>query len=175
MRIVENSPTALRLQETSGWLPALLAGAAVAIVVYVAARHADPRQLINAGLFAVATVFFRRVSGVELDKRARTLRLSRVDMWRRSERTVAFGEITDVQVELMRPDTSSQSHSRLTVITPAGAVPLTAGFAPGLDRQIALREAMVEVVFAGRARPAPLDPVQVLRDGGRPLAAAMRA
>ena len=175
MRIVQNSPALLTLEETSGRLPALLLVIAVGIAVAVIAQHADLRQLINAGLFGVSAVFFRRKSRVELDRSARCCRIWRLDMWRRSTRTLAFDDITDVQVEVMQPDTSVQCHTRLTLLAPAGPVPLTAGFRAELDGQIALRETMADVIFTGRVRPARLDPRQVLVDGGRPFAAAMRA
>ena len=175
MRVVEDSASRLRLEETSGRLPALLLAIAVCVAVGVVSLHVDPRQLINAALFAISALFFRRISRIELDKSARGCRIWRLDMWRRSDRTMPFDDITDVQVEVMRPDTSVQVHTRLTLVTSAGPVPLTAGYQANLDAHIALREAMVGVIFSGRPRPAALDPGQLLRDGGRPLAAAMRA
>jgi hypothetical protein len=34
---------------------------------------------------------------------------------------------------------------------------------------------MLDVIFAGRPRPAPIDPVKLLLDAGRPYNAARRA
>jgi len=175
VQVVENSPSRLRLQETSGILPAILMGGAVLVVIVVIYRGVDPRQLINAVLFSAAAVFFRRIARITLDNERRILRLFRVDMWRRSERTIPFDDISDVQVEVARPETSVQTHTRLTLTTANGPVPLTAGYRANLDAHIALRETLVDVIFNGRSRPAPLSAVQVLLAGGRPLAAAMRA
>jgi hypothetical protein len=163
------------LEESSGLIPALLLAVAVGVAGAVVALRLDPRQLINAALFAAAAVFFRRISRIELDKSARRCRIWRLDMWRRSDRTVGFDDIMDVQVEVMRPDTSVLVHTRLKLVLSAGAIPLSAGYRANLDAHIALRESMVDVIFSGRAPPARLDPAQVLRDGGRPIAAAMRA
>jgi hypothetical protein len=174
VRIIENTPSYLRLQETSGRLPAILLGAAVIIAVAVVYSGSDLRQLVNAVLFAGSAVFFRRISRVELAKAGRTARIFRVDMWKRSDRAIPFDDISDVRVEVMRPDTSVQCHTRLTLTTGAGPVPLTAGFRANLDDHIALRETMVDVIFSGRTRPAPLSAVEVLTEGGRPLLAAMR-
>jgi hypothetical protein len=175
MRIIENSSARLRLRETMGYLPAFLASAAVLIAIVVVVRHDDPKQLINAFLFGAAAVFFRRESRITFDKSARRCGIWRQDMWRRSYRTIPFDDIEDVQVEIETPDTDALTHSRLSLLTAAGPVPLTAGFSATLDWQISLRETMVDVIFLGRPRPAPIDPVQLLLKAGRPFAAARRA
>jgi hypothetical protein len=175
MRIVENSRSCLRLQETSGFLPALLLAAAAILVIVVIGRHVDPRQLINAALFAIAAAFFRRSSRIVLDKPARHCRIRRLDMWRQSQRDIKFDDITDVRVQIMRPDTSVQVHTRLLLATSSGDVPLSAGYRANLDQHIALRETIVDVIFSGRARPAPLEARQLLIDAGRPMAAVMRS
>jgi len=175
MYVVANSPECLRLRESSRLVSTVLAGAAVALGIFAVSRHFDRTLLINTGIAAVAAVFFRRESRVTLDKPARRCGIWRRDMWRTSYRAIAFDDITDVRVEIERPDTGRQTHSRLAVVTRDGAVPLTAGFGPGLDDQIRIREAMVDMIFAGRGRPAVIDPVQLLLDAGQPFAAERRA
>jgi hypothetical protein len=175
MHIVENTCSCLKLRESTGYLPAFLASSAVIVAVVVLVRHDNPKQLINAFLLAVAAVFFRRESKITLDKAARRCGLWRRDMWRSSYRSVGFDDIDDVQVEIMRPNTSAQTFTRLSLQTKSGAVPLTASFRADLDRHIALRESMVDVIFLGRPRPAALDPVKLLLDAGRPFAAERRA
>ena len=175
MQIVENSSARLRLGENWERLSIFFMVIAVVFAIVVVVRHVDPRQLINSVLFALSAIFFRRTSQIDLDKSARRCEIWRRDMLKRSNRILAFDEIVDVRVELMSPDTSVQPHTRLSLTTNEGEVPLTAGFMASLDHHVELREAMVDVIFKGRARPAPLDPVQVLRDGGRPIAAAMRS
>jgi hypothetical protein len=174
MRIVEDSPSHLRLRDSLSLLSYFLLAVCGVILVFAAVGHGKPALLINAGLFAAAGFFFRRVSDVDLDKAAKRCRISRLDMVRRTEQTIAFDAIVDVRLELQRPNTSAQDHARIDLVTASGSISLTAGFAPGVDRQIALREAMVDVIFLGRPRPAPLDPVQVLADGGRVMNAAVR-
>src|SRR5690242_8415049 len=168
MRIIENSSSRLRLRESSGWLPLFLFAAAVVIAVVVITRHDNPKQLINSALFAAAAVFFRRESRITLDKAARRFGIWRQDMWRHSYQAVPFDDIEDVQVEIARPDTGPLAHCRLSLVTSGGAVPLTAGFSATLDWQIKLRETMLDVIFVGRPRPLPLDPVKLLMEAGRP-------
>jgi len=175
MHIVENTGSCLKLRESTGYLPAILASAAAIVVVVVVFRHDNPKQLINAFLFAIAAVFFRRESRITLDKLARRCGLWRRDMWRTSYRAIAFDDIDNVQVEICRPNTSVQTFTRLSLQTSTGAVPLTAGYRADLDRHIALRETMVDVIFVGRTRPAALDPVKLLLDAGRPFAAERQA
>jgi len=175
MRIIENSPESFRLEESSERLSAFLFTVAVILAVVIIARHLNPKQLINAFLFAGAAVFFRRKAQIKLDRAGRHCEILRQDMWRQSDRSVPFENINDVQVEIMRPDTSVQIHSRLCLETSQGALPLTAGYRADLDRHIELREAMVDVIFSGRPRPAPLDAAKLLRAAGRPIAASMRA
>lgn len=175
MRIVENSASSLQLEETSGPLPAFLLGVAFIVAIVVVTRHADPKQLVNAALFAASAVFFRRKSRITLDKAGRLCEIWRQDMWRQSDRSLAFDDIKDVKVEIMRPDTSVQCHSRLSLVIPEGPLPLTAGYRANLDQHIQLREAMVDIIFSGKSRPAPLDAAQLLVDAGRPIAAIMRA
>jgi hypothetical protein len=175
MTIIENSSSRMRLQESYARLSALLLGLAVVFAIFIIAGHHDPKQLINAALFAVAALFFRRVSRIELDKAAHTCRLWRLDMWRRSQRVIPFGDISDVRVDVMRPDTSVQVHTRLSLVTSTETIPLTAGFQADLDWHIKLRELMVDVIFSDRTRPAHLDAEEVLIAGGRPITAAMRS
>src|SRR6185437_16323788 len=117
MRIVENSSSCLKLRESSGYLPAVLVSCAVITAILVLARHDDPKQLINAFLFAVAAIFFRRESRITLDKAVRRCGVWRRDMWRTSYRAMSFDDIDDVQVELQRPNTSALTHSRLSLQT----------------------------------------------------------
>jgi hypothetical protein len=144
------------------------------LLVAAVVRQGDKRLLINAALFGVSALFFRRDSRIELDKFARRCRIQRLDMLRRSDRTIAFDDIRDVGVEVMRPDTSVQAHTRLSILTAADRFPLTAGYTADLSTHIAIREVMVDAIFSGTSRPPPLDPAQVLRDGGRPFTAALR-
>jgi hypothetical protein len=175
MRIVENTGSCLKFRESTGYLPAFLASAAVIVMVVVVVRHDNPKQFANVLLFATAAVFFRRESRITLDKVARRCGLWRRDMWRSSYRAISFDDIDDVQVEIERPNSSVQTFTRLSLQTKSGAVPLTASFRADLDRHIALRESMLDVIFVGRPRPAALDPVQLLLDAGRPFAAERRA
>lgn len=175
MRIVASTPECLKLRETTGYLPVILGSAAVILTIAIIAEHQDPKQLVTVGLFAVSAVFFRRDSRITLDKAARRCCVWRRDMWRSSYRALSFDEIKDVQVEIMRADTDVRTHSRLSLLTSGGPVPLTAGFSADLDAQIAVRDAMVDVIFVGRPQPAALDPVQLLLNAGRPFAAERRA
>ena len=175
MTIIENSSSRLRLRESTGWVSLVLFAAAVVVAVVVITRHDDFKQLINSVLFAVSALFFRRESRITLDKVARRCGIWRQDMWKHSYRALAFDDIEDVQVEILRPDGDVLVHCRLALLTPSGAVPLTAGYSATLDWQIKLREMMLDVIFVGRTRPLPLDPVKLLLDAGRPYQAATRA
>lgn len=175
MRIVENSSSCLRLRESSGYLPPILGIAALSIALLVVVGHKDPRQLITAFFFAAATVFFRRDSRITLDKLARRCDIWRLDMWRRTYRGLPFDDVKDVQVQIERPDTGAVAHSRLVLATSCEAIPLTAGYSATLDWHLKLREQLVDLIFVGRSRPAPLDPVKLLQDSGRPFLAARRA
>jgi hypothetical protein len=81
---------------------------------------------------------------------------------------LAFADITDVRVEIgPSPGDSADISCRLSLVAASAVVPLAASYEPDQARYNAMREAVLEVVFEDRRKPAALDPVRTLVKQGR--------
>jgi hypothetical protein len=168
MRIVEDSPTHFRMRGGSLWIAAICFAAALIAVGHVLLAHAPSNELIAAAFSAAFGLAFLRASDVICDRQGRTCQVSRFSLFGLYRRQLAFGDISNVIVETLRdPDGGDAMMCRLTLMTTAGAIPLTASYQSGLGRHEAMREALVNVIFAGRSRPVAPDPLDALIRAGR--------
>ena len=168
MRIVENTPARLVLRDRTLRLSWIFFAIAAASAVWFAIRGGDPRQLIVCALWIGFGLVFLRATEVTLDRPRGVCTVRRRDIWRVTARDLAFAEITDVRVEPMPGDDDSGGIAcRLSLVAGAETVPLTATYQPSLERFEAMREVVMDALFAGRARPAEADPVAVLVKAGR--------
>ena len=109
-----------------------------------------------------------RATDVTFDKIGRICTIRRFDVWWVMRRRLAFADITDVSVEIgPSPGDSTDISCRLGLVTASAVVPLTASYEPDQARYNAMREAVLEVVFKDRRKPAALDPVRMLVKQGR--------
>ncbi len=168
MRISENTPSRLRLRDRTLWISLVCFAAAAAIVVGVAFDREQSGQLIPAVLSVIFGLAFLRATDVTFDKIERVCAVRRFDVLRVARTRLAFEEIVDVRVEIEpMPDNAAAVSCRLSLVTASGAVPLTAGYEPDQARYDTMREAVLEVVFRDRRKPAALDPVRMLVKEGR--------
>jgi hypothetical protein len=168
MRIVEDTSSRLVLRDRSLWLSWFMFGLAVVSVVWVLAQRADPRQLLLGAVWLGFGLAFLRATDAVFDMERGVCHLRRRDIWRVTQRELAFADITDVRVEPMPLDDADGPIScRLSLVTAAGAVPLTATYQPGLESFEAMRGVILDALFPGRAKPPEEDPVEVLVKAGR--------
>jgi hypothetical protein len=168
VRIVEDSPTHFRMRGGSLWIAAICFAAALVAVGHVVLAHAPSKELIAAAFSAAFGLAFLRASDVTCDRHARTCQVSRFTLLGLRRWQFAFRDITNVAVETIRdPDGGDATMCRLTLTTTSGAIPLSASYQSGLGRHEAMREALVNVLFAGRSRPAAPDPLDALLRAGR--------
>ncbi len=168
MRIVEDSPTHFRMRGGSLWIAAICIAAALVAVGHVVLAHAPPKELIAAAFSAAFGLAFLRASDVICDRLGKTCQVSRFNLFGLHRRQLAFRDISNVIVETLRdPDGGDAMMCRLSLMTTTGAIPLTASYQSGLGRHEAMREALVNVIFAGRSRPAAPDPLDALIHAGR--------
>jgi hypothetical protein len=150
------------------WIAAICFAAALIALGHVVLAHAPSKELIAATFSVAFSVIFLRASDVVCDRLGQTCRVSRFGLSGLRRWQLAFRDISNVIVETLRdPDGGDAMMCRLTLMTSAGAIPLTASYQPGLGRHEALREALVNVIFAGRSRPPAPDPLDALIHAGR--------
>jgi hypothetical protein len=173
MKIVENTPARLVLRDRTLWLSWFMFAIAAVSAVWFAVKQLDPRQFIVSVLWLGFGVAFLRATDVTFDRSRRACTLRRRDMWRVTARELPFADITDVRVETMRGgDDSGGISCRLSLVTAGDTVPLSATYQSSLERFEAMRETLVDALFADRARPAAEDPVEMLVKAGRGIDAA---
>jgi hypothetical protein len=170
MRIVEDTLSHLRLRDRTYWISVICFGAAAALLARVAVGWDEPSGLIPAALFVVFGVAFLRATDVTLDKAQRICAVRRLDLLRLRRTQLAFGDIMDVQVEIgPSPDSADAISCRLSLVTAAGLLPLTASYEPDLARYEAMRGRVLDVVVGNARRPPAADPVRLLIKQGRAI------
>lgn len=168
MRIPENTPSRLRLRDRTLWISLVCFAGAAAIVVRVAVDRDPSEQLIPAALIVVFGLAFLRATDVTFDKVGRICAIRRFDVLRVKRTQIAFADIVDVRVEIEpMPDNPASISCRLSLVTASAVIPLTASYEPDQDRYNAMRDAVLEVVFKDRRKPAARDPVRMLVKEGR--------
>jgi hypothetical protein len=172
MRIVENSPSCLRLRDRTLWISVVCFGAVV-ITLVGAILHADrPGMLVSAAMFIIFALAFLRATDVTFDKEKRLCDIRRLDMMRLKRMRFAFADIVDARVEIAPVEEPAVLSCRLSLVTLSGVVPLSAGYEPDEQRYDAMRDAVLDTVIAAGPRPAAADPVRMLVAEGRIIDAA---
>jgi hypothetical protein len=168
VRLAENSPDSLVLRDRSALLALLLLGAAVLMAVSFLLVRGQAGLLVVAAFFAVCGLAFLRTSTVVFDKGSRTCFIRRRDIFKVTERAVPFSEITNVRLDQSSGgEMGTTSTFRVTLVTQAEDVPLSAVYEAGRAKYEAMREALVDILFDSRARPAEPDPVEGMLKSGR--------
>ena len=91
-------------------------------------------------------------------------------MFRITRMQLAFDDILNARVEIEpMPDNPAVPSCRLSLVTKAAVIPLTAGYEPSQERHDAMREAVLDAIFNGRPHPAAPDPIHQLVKEGRIL------
>lgn len=165
MRIVENTPSVLRLKDGKLWMNAVCFGAAAIVTIASLNKLGDLRQLFPAAFVAILGLIFLRSSDVTFDKRSRTCRLRRLDVIRVTLRELRFEDISEIRIDVSPRSRRGSIVCRLVLVAGADAIPLSAVYEPGLARYGAMRDALVEAIAASGHRP--IDPVYTLAKAGR--------
>jgi hypothetical protein len=165
MRIVENSPSRLRLRDRTRWVSAACLGSTL-ILAGGAIFTKQPDLFYTAALFLVFAVLALHATDVTFDKTRRICDLRRLNMLRLTRMHIAFEDILDVRIDLTPVDDARTLLCRLSVVTPSGRVPLSAAFEPDEARYEAMRDAVLDTVIAAGPRPPAVDPVRRLVEDG---------
>jgi hypothetical protein len=173
MRIIENSPSQLRLRDHTFWVSILCVGMAAALAArFLVAGEPAGQDLPTGAVVLLALGFafgFLHATDVTIDKPGRTCAVRRLDGFRLTRVSLRFDEIADIRVEIEPMPDSHVVGCRLALVTASGVTSLTAAYQPSLERFNQMRETILEVVKPGRARaPAP-DPVRELARAGRTI------
>jgi hypothetical protein len=167
MRITDDTPAHLKLADRTLWLSGVCLGSAL-ILVWGAVYDCEPRLLITAGLVLLFALPPLRATDVTFDKLQRICSIRRLDVFRVTRMQLAFDDICDARVEFEpMPDDPASPSCRLSLVTKSAVVPLTASFEPNLERFDAMRQTVLDTIFAGRPRPAATDPIRLLVKAGR--------
>lgn len=161
MRIVENTPARLVLQDGRRWAGALIAAAMGLVILGEAAYRVPLRDQWVLLLLAGLALALFRTSQATFDKTRRTCAVRRFALsgWRRWN--LAFDDILDVRVEpSRRAGGISAMSSRLCLVTADALVPLTLSDEPGPERHRIMRDDILEALSPGEqpAKTAPPGP-----------------
>lgn len=160
VRITTNSPSCLRLQDNTFWISIVCACAAALWSAYFLMRDHDSNQLIPIALFVVFAMAFLRGSDIKFDRTRRVCFVRRLDVFRVSHAQVLFKDILEVRVEASpQGDTSKVIACRLTLVTAAETIPLSAVYEPSIQRYETMRSEVIEAISEDGQRPAAVDPV----------------
>jgi len=129
MRIVENSPTRLRLRDRTLWISGVCFAAAIAIAAGVVVKHAPLTALTPAALFLLFGLAFLQATDAVLDRERGTCRIWRLRALKTSTRELKFADITDIRVDTrLSTGANPVIMCRLVLVTAAEVIPLTASY-----------------------------------------------
>src|ERR1700756_1213392 len=100
MRIVENSPSCLRLRDRTLWISVICLGGAAVTLVRAALHPDQPGMLLSAAMFIIFAFAFLRATDVTFDKGKRLCDIRRLDVMRLKRMRFAFADIVDARVEI---------------------------------------------------------------------------
>jgi hypothetical protein len=154
MRIVRQSDTELVLRESTLWISALLALAALPLF-YASTRPGERGNLIVAVFFVVGALVWLRNATIVFDAAQHTVYWRRMRFFRSASGAVPFSEIAGIGTE------SSSGHGgstlyRLTLLTGQQAIPFTDTYGAGRDRWAQLRTTAQGFLQTHRGTPLPL-------------------
>ena len=91
-------------------------------------------------------------------------------MLRLTRTHLSFDDIVDIKVDIEPLQGESQvTACRLSLVTASAVLPLTASYEPSLERYNAMRDRILDVLFADGRRPPAADPVEALAREGRTI------
>lgn len=156
MRIAEDSPQRLVLRDRTLWIGVLLVFAA-AFLVYMSLRQAHPAGMwVGAGLFVLFGLAFFSASDVVFDRSTGEVTLTRLVLWRRSQRVLRFSEIKGVEIQ--ESPGERVPTCRLALVTAERSFPLTTVYDRGRKDYEAMRAAVLRAMgHAGESAPDPLE------------------
>ena len=146
MRIAEDSPERLILSDGALWLVAVFAAVA-AVMAFASVQFDNWKGFWVAALFLGGALLFARNTKLVIDRRQRICVLRRWTPWAVSRARFTFDQIADVRIETFMAGTHNQVPTfRLVLVTPSGAVPLTASFESGRVQYDAMRNALLAAI-----------------------------
>jgi hypothetical protein len=167
VRIVENTRSRLVLRDRTWWVSAVCFAASVILAGRSALSDATADLLVPAAISALFGFAFLHATEVSFDRIGRTCIVRRFDVVRLTRRRLRFEDISDIRIETSRFWDSDDIGCRLSIVTAATTIPLTAAYEPGLERYSAMRETLLDVLFADSPHPPAEDPVLALVTEGR--------
>jgi hypothetical protein len=172
MRITENTPARLILRDRTYWF-SIVCFATTAILATVAVSHERTDQLLGTGFFLLCGFLTLRAGTIVFDKSARRCEIRRLDIVSFKRIQLAFDVIVDIRVEPSPGgDDPGTIGCRLSVVTATATLPLSAVYTPGLEHYNRMRDAILDMLYAGTPRPPASDPAALLAVQGNVIAAA---
>jgi hypothetical protein len=170
MRIVENTPARLVLRDRTLWISIVCFAAGAVPMAFFSGGVAPWRLLGGSAFFFISGLLTLRTSDVIFDKVARTCDINRFDVLRRKRTRLAFADIVDVRVEREPTEMNRRAAlCRLSLVTDASVLPLTAGYSGGPERFDAIRKTILSALSRDAASPTDVDAVDALVQQGRTI------
>jgi hypothetical protein len=148
MRITEDSPDRLVLQEQTIWV-SVICGTAALWVGAVSVLHQAWRPLVGAALFACFGILFIRKSRVDISRSKHTVTIATTRPFSRRTVQLNFDDIKDVAIEPDAMQSNRTPSCRLAFTTSSGSQALSEVYSGGY----ASNESMRESVLAALGRP----------------------
>jgi len=167
VRIIENSPSQLRLRDRTWWISVVCFAAAVFVGVGAAVKHGPAATFWSVPVMVIFGLVFLQATDVTFDAATETCRIRRLGGFRRSVKQVNFADIEDIRIDSRVFNTDGAVMCRLSLVAGGNVTPLSAAYEQRPQRYEAMRSSLVQMVFAGRPQPPESDPVRDLIAAGR--------
>lgn len=145
MKIVRQSPAELVVRDSSMWLSAIFALAAL-MPLYIAVAHADRRAFTPAGVLLLVAAVWARRSTFTFNAATQTIEWNRLRWFRVRSGTIPFSDVRSINIESMSSE--SVTTYRLAIATASqGIIPMSDAYSGGSVKHYEdLRDAIQQFV-----------------------------
>ncbi len=124
VKVVWQSETELVLEDSTLWLAAFMAAAAM-FLVYGAYWSGKKPTLISAALFVLFALFSLHKTTIVFDSLRRVVNWQRLRYLKKSSGSIPYSEIKDIVIETSAGDTAGRATYRLAIVTAQGSWPMS--------------------------------------------------
>ena len=158
----------LTLRDRTLWIAAVCFVPAVIMTCLAVLHHEGVRFYITPLIMMAFGLAFLHTTDVVFDKTRRVASLRRLTVIKLTRLSIAFEDVVDVAVQMdPQPDNWNSISCRLAFLTRDATIPMTASYAPNLERYNAMRASILRTLGRAPDTIVPADPLRELVKAGR--------
>jgi hypothetical protein len=152
MRIAHQSPTELVVRDSSMWISAICAAAALTIIFFAITQN-KPSGFLVAAFFLLFTIILARTSTFTFDGMQRMVRWRGYKPFQSASGMIPFDDISDITVDASSAGSRGTPVYRLSLLTSNGTLPMAYVYSGSNDAYASLRREILGFLKPGVQAP----------------------